>query len=374
MTTRLAIVLPFISPAGGGVTEAVRMLTAALARTPGYEITVLSFASDTDVEAQQDWPEGVTYRQFKTFGPARYGFAPGMAWHMLTHRYDLVHIHGIWMFHVFAGYLAMLRGVPGIISPHGMLEPWILSRSRKLKAAVSKLYQRAALRRAFAIHVLTKKERGDLDAHLPGLRSEIVPNFVPPAPPPDAPAPWEAQVPQGAPVWLFLARIHEKKGWPALLTAWTQFCEEVPEAEAHLVFCGWIDGESDFETQIAAAPRALYAGPQYGEAKAASYARADVFLLPSMSEGLPMTVLEAAQSGALIAMSAECNLPDFFEGCAIETGTTPLDILNALHRLQAMPREEAEAMRKAARARAEEVYSEAAVLARFAEVYAKASQ
>ncbi|WP_425102262.1 glycosyltransferase [Tropicibacter sp. S64] len=371
---RLAILLPFISPAGGGVTEAVRLLVHGLAKDPALEITVLSFASGTDESARKDWPEGVTCKQFRTFGPARYGLAPGMALHMLTNRYDLVHIHGIWMFHVFAGLLAMSRGTPGIISPHGMLEPWILSRSRKMKAAVSALYQKAAFRRAFAIHVLTEKERGDLDAHLPGLRSEIVPNFVPPSPAPDAPAPWEAQVPPDAPVWLFLARIHEKKGWPALLSAWRQFCEEVPESDAHLVFCGWIDGDSDFEAQVKTAPRTLYAGPQYGQDKAASYARAAVFLLPSMSEGLPMTVLEAAQTDTLIAMSAECNLPDFFDGGAIETGTAVIDILNALHRLHAMPFEEAEAMRKAALDRVQSLYSEEAVTARFRALYTEATR
>ena len=46
-------------------------------------MTVVSFASRQDAGAAADWPEGIALRRFATFGSARYGLAPGMAWHML---------------------------------------------------------------------------------------------------------------------------------------------------------------------------------------------------------------------------------------------------------------------------------------------------
>lgn len=371
---RLAIVLPFVSPAGGGVTEAVRVLVAALARTGSYDITVIAYASDQDEAALPDWPKGIEIRRFPISGPARFAFSPAMAWHMARHRYDVVHLHGIWMFHVFSAGIAMARGAAGIVSPHGMLEPWILARSARLKAAVSALFQKRVMRMARAIHVLTEKERGDVDAYLPGLRCEVLPNFVPPADDPAQPAPWAAKV-QGREVWLFLARIHDKKGWPALLDAWDQLCVSDPAAvqDAALVFCGWVDGDARFEAAVAKIVgrhgNVIYAGPQYGADKIASYARADVFVLPSMSEGLPMTVLEAVRQDTLVAMSTACNLPDFFPDAAVDTGTGAQSILAALQRIRAMPPAMRTAMRAAAAARLQRDYSEQAVTARFSAVY-----
>ncbi|EIE51101.1 putative poly(glycerol-phosphate) alpha-glucosyltransferase [Citreicella sp. 357] len=372
---RLAVVLPFVSPAGGGVTEAVRILVAALARSGAYEITVISFASDQDAASLPDWPTGITIHRFAFHGPARFAFSPGMARHMARHRYDIVHVHGIWMFHVLAAGIAMARGAVGIVSPHGMLEPWILARSARLKTAVSALFQKRVMRRARAIHVLTEKERGDLNGYLTGLPATIIPNFVPDAATPDSPAPWAAQV-EGRDVWLFLARIHEKKGWPALLDAWDVLCAADPGSAQGLalVFCGWIDGDDSFAVRLAQSAarhgNVIHAGPQYGADKLASFARADVFVLPSMSEGLPMTVLEAVRQDALIAMSAACNLPDFFPQAAVNTGTDTQTILAALQRIRAMPSETRAAMRAAATAHLQQSYGEQAVMARYLALYA----
>ena len=62
-----------------------------------------------------------------------------------------------------------------------------------------------------------------------------------------------------------------------------------------------------------AAPRSpisvAFLGPQFGEDKAACYRGCDAFILPSFSEGLPMTVLEAWSYGKAVLMTPECNLP-----------------------------------------------------------------
>lgn len=68
-----------------------------------------------------------------------------------------------------------------------------------------------------------------------------------------------------------------------------------------------------------------FAGPQFGAAKDAAYAGADGFVLPSLSEGLPMVVLEAWSHGLPVLMTDACNLPDGFAAGAahrLRTGTT----------------------------------------------------
>ena len=46
------------------------------------------------------------------------------------------------------------------------------------------------------------------------------------------------------------------------------------------------------------------------------YRKADAFILPSRSEGLPMAVLEAWSHGLPVLMTKECNLPEGFSAAA----------------------------------------------------------
>ena len=63
----------------------------------------------------------------------------------------------------------------------------------------------------------------------------------------------------------------------------------------------------------------VFAGPAFGETKEALLRSADAFILPSLSEGLPMSVLEAWAYELPVLMTEECNLPEgFAAGAAIK--------------------------------------------------------
>jgi glycosyltransferase involved in cell wall biosynthesis len=61
-----------------------------------------------------------------------------------------------------------------------------------------------------------------------------------------------------------------------------------------------------------AAADVLFYGPAFGEEKEALLRGAEAFILPSFSEGLPMSVLEAWAYGLPVVMTPECNLPEGF--------------------------------------------------------------
>ena len=68
-----------------------------------------------------------------------------------------------------------------------------------------------------------------------------------------------------------------------------------------------------------AAADVLFYGPAFGEDKEALLRSAEAFILPSFSEGLPMSVLEAWAYGLPVVMTPECNLPEgFASGAALE--------------------------------------------------------
>ena len=117
-------------------------------------------------------------------------------------------------------------------------------------------------------------------------------------------------------------------------------------------------------------PGIAFLGPVYGEQKQKLLREARFMVLPSLSEGLPMAILEAWAAATPCLMSAACNLPEgFAQGAALETGTEADSIAGALRRGLALPEAGWQAMSVAARALAQRRFSPAAVAAQWAAIY-----
>jgi glycosyltransferase involved in cell wall biosynthesis len=333
-----------------------------------------------DAGDDQDWA-GIDMTGFATMGSRRYGFSPGLLHAVLTAPADLIHVHGIWQFPGLAALIAQARrGTPVIVSPHGMAESWIRARSPALKAAVSRLYQNRLLTRAFAIHTLTAKEEADVAAMVgESLRCVLIPNFVEPQPAGLPPPDWWLPAYKGRDIYLFLGRLHEKKGCLELCEAWDMVCREDTgfAARSQLVFCGPSDGLVGFEERVAMLNarygNALAAGPQYGEQKYRSFGVASFLCLPSKSEGLPMSVLEGWTAGVPTIMTPECNLPiGFARDAALVTTPEMKGIAATLREAAALSPDQRTALARNARALALDTYSPDAATAALAQLYRSA--
>ncbi|MEZ5290846.1 MAG: glycosyltransferase [Vicinamibacterales bacterium] len=162
----------------------------------------------------------------------------------------------------------------------------------------------------------------------------------------------------------FLGRVHEKKGVQVLLRAL-----EAPALAGHtfaVVIAGPVDEAFrpalDRLRAAASSPeRLVFTGPVAGARKAALFAHAAAFVLPSASEGLPMAALEALASGCPVVLTAACGLPEVTEaGAGLEVAAQPADVAAALARLLGDERLRQEMGRRGRRLAAERFGREAA--------------
>jgi glycosyltransferase involved in cell wall biosynthesis len=233
---------------------------------------------------------------------------------------EVVHSHGLWLDASRASRRLRRAGLPTVVAPHGMLDPWAWQRRRAIKQLLWWMGESNTVQRAGCLQALCRAEADAIRAL--GIRTPIalIPNGVelPDRHQPLPPPPWQAQVPKGAPVLLFLGRFHVKKGLVPLLQAWQRWATRPgSDPAAWLVLVGFGDQEA-LADQVTreAVPRCLVLGPVHGALKQSCLANASGFVLPSFSEGLPMAALEAMSWGLPCLLSSACNLPEAFEAGA----------------------------------------------------------
>jgi poly(glycerol-phosphate) alpha-glucosyltransferase len=337
-----------VSRRSGGTFEAMRGLTAALHRPPEIEICVFGLEDDAtaaDLDAWGSVPIDVSPPR----GPRSFGYSPQLGPKIGAARLDLLHVHGLWTFISIAARSWSASGrAPYVVSPHGMLDPWALKRSRWKKRIASALYERGHLRRAACLHALCDAEYDAIRAL--GLRNPVcvLPNGVTPVvPQPTQPPSWRRDLPENAKVLLYLGRLHPKKGLAHLVEGWGKIRQEGggTALDWYLVVAGWNQNghQASLEgiaVSTGVADTVRFIGPQVGTAKDATFRSSDAFILPSFSEGLPMTVLEAWAHGLPVLMTPHCNLPEGFAArAALPIQPSPEGIACQLRALFAMPDE-----------------------------------
>ena len=319
---RIGLLTASASRLGGGVAEAV-MIQAAMIRQLGGTAVIFALA-DEFAEADRARYAPSELRLHSPRGPAQIGYAPGLVQSLLAARLDLLHLHGIWMYPSRAGSRwARATGRGYIVSPHGMLDRWITARGRWKRALARIGYERASWQAASFLHALTASEAGDITRESGRNDSVVIANAAP-AVPPLQPGTRPSQI-------SYIGRIHHKKNLVALVTAWQQAGR--PPGSS-LTIAGWGDAGhiAGLEAVLASGDgSARFVGPVYGAAKQDLLEQSRFVILPSLSEGLPMAVLEGWAAGTPTIMTDACNLPEGFHAkAALQCGTSAAEIAVAL--------------------------------------------
>lgn len=347
---KIALLTTANSHRAGGLYNSVRCLGLALYHK-GVDIEHFSFDdefSEEDSYAYEDLPM-VKYQMVNMPFCSSVAYSPDLNNILAIHKPTIIHSQGIWLYHSYATNSYKKKyGAKTIVTPRGMLDPWAVKNSRWKKMLAGWLFENENLRNADCIHALNWSEYESIRKY--GLKNPvaIIPNGI-------SLNKVEAyDRGKEKKVLLFVGRIHPKKGIAELLDA----LDIVKREKPHLLeqwtvrIAGW-DQQGHTE-QLKNKSMALgldncvsFIGPVLGEEKKNEHVKADAFVLPSFSEGLPMSVLEAWSYELPIVMTDECNLPDGFENkAAVRVTTSPASIAEGLVTLFGMSDEERIAMGK----------------------------
>src|ERR1035441_4307448 len=227
---------------------------------------------------------------------------------------QIIHQHGIWTGMSFAivHWRRVVRFAT-IVAPHGSLSSWALNRSRWKKRLALWFYENANLQGAAALHATAEQEVKDFRSFSLAQPIALIPN--------GASREWSAssgdgmrfraehQLPSGKRIMLYMGRITPKKGLPLLLEAILRNRE---------CFSDWllvIIGSDEFGhlaevmalvRQYALHEQVTILPPCFGQKKRDAFAAAEVMVLPSLSEGFPMVVLDALAVGVPVITTKEC--------------------------------------------------------------------
>lgn len=224
-------------------------------------------------------------------------------------RFDLLHIHGLFSYVILpAAFWAKRLGVPYIVRPLGTLCRWGMQHRRpRLKRLSLQLIERRVLAGSARVHYTSEQER--IEAHELGIDfpSAVVPLGLDiEASPSNASTSGSSRQRGDRPTILFLGRLDRKKGLELLIAALPSLLREHPDAL--LVLAG--SGDDAYEaslrgevTRLGLDPHVLWAGFLEGSEKAAAFARADVFVLPSRSENFGLSVVESLARAVPVVIS-----------------------------------------------------------------------
>ena len=338
---KVGFLVSSVSREAGGLFQSVRGLAKAVASTSAG-VRVFGIRDEHSAVDLQEWrPLSV-----QTFGPRlrAWGYSNQLVPAMLDADLDILSVHGLWKYcSVASHHWHRQTGRPYVVHPHGMLEPWALRNARGKKRIAAALYENQHLRGAACLRALSESEARSIRSY--GLHNPIsvIPNGV------DLPELHENNAKnqsENRKTLLYLGRLHPKKNISNLILGWKETFNSQRADGWVLAIAGWNEGGYESELRhLAVGSSVVFLGPQFGVEKSKCFHTCDAFILPSLSEGLPVTVLEAWAHAKPVMMTLECNVPEGFDAnAALRIGTTPEQIAAGLKQLFEMSDDDRAAM------------------------------
>lgn len=282
---------------------------------------------------------------------------------------DVFHTNSCWMpVSALTAIWAKEFGYKVVYTPHGMLEPYAIKRhfwTKKLPAII--LFQKKGLEICDLIHSTADTEKENLQKLGWNKKVHVIANCV------------QIDEIEMKTSWnrnknvLYLSRIHPKKGINFLIEAVGQLKKEFEGYRFTIAGHGEEPYLNELKTLAkckGVAEKFDFIGPVFGRAKWPLYRKADLFVLPTISENFGIVVPEALASGTPVISTNGAPWEELNSkkcGWCIGIGTSPL--VEALKKFLECSETDLETKGRNGRRLVEERYASTSVAIQFADMY-----
>jgi glycosyltransferase involved in cell wall biosynthesis len=316
---RILQVSPYFSPYLGGQERHVWDLARSLVDL-GHDVEIVSSNFPKSVESET--LDGVTVRRFRTMSRLLNNpICPGLFPFLLKHLgdFDVIHAHNEHASSsLFCALLRTGRKFPFVLTHHGQLKFGSPSKDM-VERAYSRSLGSRILRNADRVIALSNSEMMYLHSRgVPVDRIRVIPNGVDLSrydvridlPEPDNLA--------GRRRVLFVGPLITRKGIHVLARAIPSIIEK--HSEIVFVFVG--EGEARKETEaicrsLHVESHVWFAGRVSDEQLLQLYRRSEVFVLPSFSEGLPYSIIDAMAYSKPVVSTKIPSITESLKGTAL---------------------------------------------------------
>jgi glycosyltransferase involved in cell wall biosynthesis len=352
----VAHILSHVSNIYAGVPIATKRMVLALSRL-GIGLSVWATGNRQDEAASK--ANGIPVHLCEARRPFGWRRSPDLAraLELASRTHEIFHIHEVWNYPQYrAANTARNKRIPYIVAPHASLEPWRMNHKRFKKTVYLRLVGNTLIQNAACIHAVATAEvegfrrigyRGPVFIAHNGIFPEEFEHLPDPT---EAELRWP--ILRDRRVVLYLSRLSPEKGLDELIPAWAAVVKRPSYSDAVLVLAGPDDRgyrlrveamiqEADTEAHT------LLTGMLEGRNKLALMSRADIYTLPSYSEGFSISLLENLAAGKPVLITPGCNFPEVTKaGAGLCVEPRREDLSEALMRLLDMPKDKLNDMGK----------------------------
>lgn len=281
--------IPSVDQSSGGVGAYLKLLAHSLGKIS--ELHVVSHHSDNELDIENCTIHYIDHSIKKLFNSKKQFLSL-----LDSIKPDIVHVNSCWEpLSSFTVLWAKQNGYPVVITPHGMLEPWVLAKNHwKKKIPALLLYQKRSLKMADALIATAASEQNNLVALGYNKNVLLVPNGV---------------VTDGIELkksWspthtlLYLGLLRPNKGAGLLLDALNLIKDKLdgykviiagPDTE------GYLEELKDKCNVYGLQNIVSFPGGIFGDDKWQLYHNADLFVLPTLNENFGIVIAEALLCG-----------------------------------------------------------------------------
>lgn len=318
----------------GGPARAVFELSKALV-SRNLDVSILTtnlFHGETAKgwEKPPDSHDGVRIQYFSIIGghlawKTKLYISPALIWSLkyIGKEFNIIHLQDLISPQAIAvSFFSKKSGVPYILTTHGSV-PW-LTEKKPIHILYYRLFGKRVLKNASRIIALTPAEKRELlELSVPEEKIVIVPNGINLSEFRDLPKRGHFRskyhIGDREKIILFHGRIHPIKGVDLLIDTMFHLVHDHPDLR--LVIAGHDDGFTEkLKRQVDRLQihdYIVFTGQLGEQEKIAAYVDADIFVLPSIHEGFPLTVLEAMACGTPVIITKGCNISEVVENCGL---------------------------------------------------------